>query len=75
MSLSFGVGTSGPEVTRLNITGVQVTVTAGIFVNSECKQSVLLEIAVNLQTVTLTEKSDCLHKNSEQSLYLWEIWN
>lgn len=48
MSLSFGVGTSGPEVPRLNITGVQVTVTAVIFVNSECKQSVILEMAVNL---------------------------
>lgn len=48
MSLSFGVGTSGPEVPRLNITGVQVTVTTVIFVNSECKQSVILEMAVNL---------------------------
>lgn len=48
MSLSFGVGTSGPEVTRLNITGVQVTVRCLIFVNSECKQSEILEMAVNL---------------------------
>lgn len=73
MSLPFGVGTSGPEVTRLNITEVQVTVTAVIFVNSECKQYEILEMAVDLQTVTVTEKSDCLHENSEKILYLWEM--
>lgn len=48
MSLSFGVGTSGPEVPRLNNTEAWPTVSGLIFVNSECKQSVILEMAVNL---------------------------
>ena len=42
MSLPFGVGTSGPEVPRLNNTEACPTVRGLMFVNSECKQSVIL---------------------------------
>ncbi|WP_370750444.1 hypothetical protein [Eubacterium sp.] len=48
MSLSFGVRTSGPEVPRLNITEVQMTVTELIFVNSKCKQLEVCVMSANL---------------------------